>query len=250
MDNLEFETRAFADPEDSRQDLLDALSGNPDRQQLLEEVRAFNERLSRIAGSITPPSHLAERLRSVAAELHEEPTGTVHRLPARRWQPMRLTAMAAALVVALGLTYSSLFGSNQPSAAELAFGQQVVNHIYLELAEIEASGSVSLQQVNQAVSRLGGSMANSQEMGISFARPCAILPQTNSAHLVIDGRLGAVNVIIIENSPVRREFNFSDERFEAVVMPLERGNLILVGEKNERLEDYQRVLDESLVWSI
>ena len=42
------------------------------------------------------------------------------------------------LVLAVGVTYSSLFGGNQPSAQELEFGQQVVNHVYMELDEIDS----------------------------------------------------------------------------------------------------------------
>ena len=45
-------------------------------------------------------------------------------------------------------------------------------------------------------------------------------------------------------------YSVSDDRFEAVVVPLDRGNLILVGEKNEPLADYQQVVDDNLVWTI
>ena len=93
----------------------------------------------------------------------------------------------------------------------MAFGQQVVNHVYMELDEIGASSGASLQQVNQAVRSIGVTLVNDRalgQLGISFAKPCAILAQGSSAHLVADGNRGAVNIIITDNSPVRRQFSF------------------------------------------
>jgi hypothetical protein len=258
MDNSEFETRVFANPEDNEQDFLDAVIALPERQQLLNEVRSFNDRLGRLANGVSAPPELASRLKSLVTPTDEEvqqkspAPDNVVRFPGRLW-PTRRMSMAAVLVLAVGVAYSSLFGSNQPSAAEMAFGQQVVNHIYMELEEIRASSGASMQQVNQAVSSIGGTLVNDEAMsqlGISYAKPCAILPQGSSAHLVVKGNRGAVNIIITDNSPVRREFSFADERFEAVIIPLENGNLILVGEKNERLSDFQQVLNESVNWTI
>ncbi|MEZ5490362.1 MAG: DUF3379 family protein [Gammaproteobacteria bacterium] len=258
MDNSEFETRVFANPEDNEQDFLDAVMALPERQKLLNEVRSFNDRLGRLTNGVSAPPELSSRLKSLVTGTDEEvrqespAPDNVVRFPGRL-RPTRRLSMAAVLVLAVGVAYSSLFGGNQPSAAEIAFGQQIVNHIYMELDEIGASSGASLQQVNQAVSSIGGALTSAgaiSQLGISFAKPCAILPQGSSAHLVVSGNRGAVNIIITDNSPVRREFSFTDERFEAVIIPLEKGNLILVGEKNERLTDFQEMLNETLTWSI
>ncbi|MCB1670420.1 MAG: DUF3379 family protein [Gammaproteobacteria bacterium] len=258
MDNSEFETRAFADPYDTEQDFLEALSTCPERQQLLDEIRTFNARLGQVTGGIPTPPELCARLKAAVTEAASpteaaaETVSNVVRLPSRS-QPARLVVAAAALVLGIGMTYSTMFGSNQPSAAEIEFGQQVVNHVYAELDEIKASNGASLQQVNQAMGSIGGALDSDDAMerlGISFARDCIILPRNHSAHLVISGNRGAINIIIIDNSPVRREFTFSDDHFAAVVVPLENGNLVLVGEKSERLTDFQQVVDANLSWRI
>ena len=143
--------------------------------------------------------------------------------------------------------------SAQPSAQELEFGQQVVNHVYMELDEINARPGASYQQVNQVFGAVGASLADQQAMsslGISLAKPCVILPQNSSAHVVMDGNIGAVNIIVVNNSPVSQQFKFSDDRFETVVIPLENGNLILVGEKNEPFTEVKRELDDQLTWVI
>ena len=258
MDNSEFEGRAFANPDDNDQDFLDALHDNPQRQQLLDEVQSFNHRLTTITSSVAAPADLAVRLKSIATvdESQQQTSATddqVVNFPEPKRQPKRLLAIAAVLVLAVGVTYSSLFGGNQPSAQELAFGQQVVSHVYMELDEIDARPGASYQQANQVFGAVGGSIDSPQAMinlGISLAKPCSIIPQNSSAHLVMDGNVGAVNIIVVNNSPVRQQFSFSDDRFEAVVIPMENGNLILVGEKNETFIEVQRELDDSVSWVI
>jgi len=258
MDNSEFESRVFANPDDKDQDFLDALQDDPQRQDLLNEVQSFNDKLTRITSDVTAPGDLAARLKSVAAEDVSQKQASasdrkVVSFPERQQRPTRMLAVAAALILAVGLIFSSLFGGNQPSAQELAFGQQVVNHVYMELDEIDSRPGASYQRANQVFGAVGGAIASPQAMnnlGISLAKPCVIVPQSNSAHLVMDGNAGAVNIIVVNNSPVRQQFSFSDDRFETIVIPMESGNLILVGEKNETFAEVQSELDDNVSWVI
>lgn len=256
MDNSEFETRVFANPDDRDQDFLDALQDDPRREQLLSEVQTFNESLTRIATDVSVPPDLAARLKSVTASDQAAIPAAgdkVVKLAEHRRQPMRMLATAAVLVLAVGVTYSSLFGSNQPSAQELEFGHLVVDHVYHELDEIYSRPGASFQQANQVFGAVGGSISSPQAMdnlGISLAKPCIVIPQSASAHLVMDGSMGVVNIIVINNSPVRRQFNLTDGRFDAVVIPLENGNLILIGEKNETFSEVQQEIDDNVTWVI
>ncbi len=215
MDNSEFEMRAFANPDDNAPDFMEALAARPDRQQLLDEIRSFNGRLETVTQAITAPAGLDARLKVLPADQAGESaadSGTnIIRLP-RAWQPLRLGAMAAALVLAVGITYSTLFNGAQPSAGELEFGQQIVAHVYTEQDDIDARTGVSYQVVSEVVSALGGAVSSDaalERLRVSFAKPCAIFPSSNSVHLVLEGNSGAVNVIVIDNSPVSREFSFS-----------------------------------------
>jgi hypothetical protein len=168
-------------------------------------------------------------------------------------QPLRLAAMAAVLVLAVGFGYSALFTGNQPSTLEMALGRQAVEHIYLEQDEIDARQGVSVQLVSQIIADVGVSLAGDgavDSMQINFAKPCIILPEYNSAHLVMEGSRGAISVIVIDNSPVTREFTFSDDRYTTVVAPFENGNLILVGERDETLATYRDVVTENMEWVI
>jgi hypothetical protein len=57
-------------------------------------------------------------------------------------------------------------------------------------------------------------------------------------------------VIVINNSPVDVEFSIRDERFNGIVVPMAQGNMILVGEKNEDLNQYVSMFSENVEWVI
>ena len=94
------------------------------------------------------------------------------------------------------------------------------------------------------------SYEESQNFEVRSAKPCEILPAYESAHLVLQGSQGAISVIVINNSPVDVEFSIRDDRFEGIVLPMEQGNMILVGEKNEDLSQYASLFSENVEWAI
>lgn len=254
MDNSEFEIRAMTNPDDQGQDFIDALKEDPSRQQLLDDARAFDQRLQNSMNSITGPAALADRLKTNTQDA-AEPESRSNNVVAlnKPWLPFRGFALAASLVLALGVTYSLLSGSSEPSAAELAFGQQVMDHVYMEIDQVDSQEDVSYQVVSQVVGSVGGQMRNRDSMdnlGVSFAKPCVIIPENQSAHLALAGNQGAVNVIVVNNSPVKAEFTISDERFDGVVIPFDGGNLILVAEKQESLANYRELLTDNVDWVI
>ena len=89
-----------------------------------------------------------------------------------------------------------------------------------------------------------------QEFEVRSAKPCEILPAYQSAHLVLEGSHGAVSVIVINNSPVDVEFNIRDDLFNGIVVPMEQGNMILVGEKNEDLNQFASMFSGNVEWVI
>jgi len=59
-----------------------------------------------------------------------------------------------------------------------------------------------------------------------------------------------VSVIVINNSPVSVEYSFHDDRFNGIVVPMGEGNMVLVGERNEDLEQYKTLFADSIDWVI
>ena len=253
MDDSEFEIRAMANPSDQDQDFLDALKEVPSRQQVLDNARAIDQRLKNSMSSISAPIGLADRLKANAQESTKpEPQSNVVELDRPRHQ-FRGFALAASLVLALGATFSLLFGSSGPSAAEIAFGQQVMNHVYMEIEQVNSQEGLNYQVISQVVGSVGGQMRNGNSMDnlrISFAKPCVIIPENSSAHLALAGNQGSVNVIVVNNSPVKAEFTIGDERFDGVIIPFDGGNLILIAEKQESLANYRELLADNVDWII
>ena len=90
----------------------------------------------------------------------------------------------------------------------------------------------------------------SQGFDVRSAKPCEILPAYESAHLALEGRQGAVSVIVINNSPVDVEFSIRAERFIGIIVPMGQGNMVLVGEKDKDLYQFTSMLSENVEWVI
>jgi hypothetical protein len=249
MDNSEFETRAFANPDDQSQDFLDAVENDPSRQQFLDDLRNFNARLGKSLADVTVPENMAQRLKDVAGSDSE----SAEVVPIKPWQSMQKLAMAASVVLVLGLTYSVLFSGSAPTPADLAFGDQVLSHIYLEIDEVNSSQRIDSQILTDVMSSVGGQLRDdsaAENLAVSFAKPCIIIPENRSAHFALTGNQGPINVIVVNNSPVQAEFNVGDSRFSGVVIPFEGGNLIIIGEQQESLDQYFDLLTENVEWVI
>lgn len=249
MDKDEFQSRAFANPFDDDQAFLDAARSSPQHQLLIEELQHFDRRIQAAAQSVHIPEDLASRLKS---HIHSESAAV--RPHARRSPDFRWLAIAACLLLAVGLSAPLLLGTSEPSAADLAMGQQVLRHVYAETADFVADHDVNFVQINQVMASVGGHIADNdstRDLHFSFAKPCLILsPDNTSAHFVMQGEHGSVNVILMNNAPVDQGFAVKDDRFSGSVSPLSSGNLVLIGEKDEGLEDFAKLLADNIDWVI
>ena len=112
MDDFEFRKRALANPQDTDEDFAAAASASAQRTQLLQDLQALDARISAIAHSVQAPPGLADRLKAQAGNATQ---ATVTVMPTRsRYQ--RYYAMAASLVITVGVILSSSFGTARPSA--------------------------------------------------------------------------------------------------------------------------------------
>jgi len=277
MDDLEFKERLFADPFTEDQDIIDAAASNPELAQLQLELQSFERQLGASIHDASVPSDLLEKLLSIpatdastearianigrAAEQTTDTAGaanTATAMPvANQSLPLfQYFALAASVVVALGLTYSFLGNNGAPSAADIAFSQEVLNHLRLDTDAVNAESAnvqVQIQTVNSVLGHAGVQLISASSLGINsvkFAEPCVIIPSNESAHLVIQGRQGVVNVIVINNSPVANEFRITDGGRGGIVIPMSDGNLVLVSENEEDLDQYSELFSDNLQWSI
>lgn len=257
MNELDFRKRVYANPSDLDQEVLNAAASNPALQKILDELLEFNNEVSAVAHAVPVPVDLAERLLAISATANADASGRGASKPFSN-NFFQYYALAASLLLAVGIGVIVSLGSD-PTATEVAFGNEVIQHMYHEVNEINAikdgsfQSSVGMPAVI-AVMASADTQFNDEEFlqttAVKFAKPCVVLPAYHSAHLMLQGSSGAINVIVINNSPVTNEYSIKDDRFSGIVIPMEDGNLILIGEKNEDLNQYKSMFSQNIEWVI
>lgn len=245
MNDQQFHERLLANPEDSAADLLAALHGRPDREALRAEVRAFEQTLRRELQAVSVPADLRQKLL--------DPARLQAATPARHWFAAanadsfvrRALPVAACLLIALGIVWYDGLRNN----AELE--QEIFDHVYREAAFLERDQVLALAQVNSLMGTIVGASFDAsdemQQLEVTYADDCWIARHI-SFHLIMKGKNGAVSVMMIPNSPVSSEFDIGDERFQGLVTPTSGGNLVVIGEKQEAIREYQDLLSHNLHW--
>lgn len=242
MDDLEFRTRAFSNPFDDQDDFRTAADASPERRQLLDELNEFEQDLQRTLMGVDIPAGLKHKLNQ-----HARPTSLL--------RSRRMLAVAASFVVATGLALNLFF---QPglSAQDLALHDDLVEHLHQEApsyqSQYDDGMAISWNQVESILRASGTSLKSAEElaaMHMIFARLCGV-GGSRSAHLVTRGVHGPVSIIFIRTAPVSRGLELRDERFQGRIIPVNEGNMAVIGEKNESLGRYEQILRENVEWSI
>jgi hypothetical protein len=262
MDDLEFRKRAHSDPFDDAADFTAAVASNPQRARLIEQLQALDDEVGRVLHAVSIPD-MAARLKALgaadtdpAADMDTAASkGTAGSVPLPRTanrSGRRYFAIAASLLVAVAITLS-LNPASGPSAQDMEFHDQLLSHLYDEEPRYDQSSAVSWQQVNQTFADAGGHMKDAEmtkALPVKFAKICGLDHKGRGAHIVLEGTKGSVSVFLVRGSSVSSEFQVKDKRFAGRIVPMGDGNLVIVGEKEESLDDYQRLITENFEWDV
>jgi hypothetical protein len=245
MNDQQFHERLLANPEDNTSDFLAALHDRPDREALRAEVRGFEQQLRHELLAVSAPPELRQKLLDPVA-LEAAGHGSRWFAAANADSFMRRALpVAACLLVALGIVWFNGLRSN----AQLE--QEIFDHVYREAAFLERDQVLALTQVNSLMGAIVGASfepgAEMDQLEVTYADDCWIARHI-SFHLIMKGKKGAVSVMMIPNSPVSSEFGIGDERFQGLVTPTSGGNLVVIGEKQEAIREYQDLLSHNLHW--
>lgn len=262
MNELEFRKRLYTNPLEVDQELLAAADADPALQKILEQTQELETEVAAVVNAVEVPSSLADKLLAIAdtasTDSELQNLEDLASKPAANNNFFQYYAIAASLLLALGVTFSLSFDSS-PSSAELAVDDDVLRHLYMDGFEIDEVNNISnttvfsLPDINAVMAESGTRLVSNdflQNLPIRSAKPCEVVPAFQSAHLIFEGTQGAVSVIVINNSPVRAEYSFRDDRFNGIVVPMGAGNMVLVGENNEDLEQYKTLFGDNIDWVI
>lgn len=244
MNDQQFHERLLANPEDSSADFHAALLARPDREAQRAEARAFEQELRRELLSVSGPAELRQKLLN-PAQLEAE-RGRSWLLAANAGSFLRRALpVAACLLVALGIAWYD--GARRNNVLE----QEIFDHVYREAAFLERDQVLPFVQVNTLMGKVVGASfdpsTEMQQLQVTYADDCWVARHI-SFHLIMKGKIGAISVMMIPNSPVSTEFDIGDERFQGLVTPTSGGNLVVIGEKQESIREYQDLLSHNLHW--
>jgi hypothetical protein len=254
MNDLEFRKRAYCNPFDETADFVEASESTPERSRFMEDLRRLDKRVGDIVNTTLVPADLAEKLKQLVASdvmaATNASTGNNPRV-VKKVTP-RYMALAASLVVAVGLTLS-LLPSSGPSAQDIEFHDHMLSHIYLEEPRFGESTTISWQQVNEVIESNGGHLKEddrTRALRIKFVKQCGLSIDEQAVHIVLEGSKGAVSVLLVKGSAVSSTFPLKDQRFAGRFIPLGTGTLVIVGEKDEPLDGFQKLITENFEWDI
>lgn len=227
MDDLEFRRRVYADPLLRDPDLAREARARPARARVVEEAARLERRIGE-ALEVEVPAGLADRIllrRGIDAGRRRR----------RMWQGG--LSLAAGVVLASWLV---LVLWPQPQSLEAS----VLAHVHREIEKLEASRTVSLDDLRRVTSRTGADLVG--ELGeVRFADLCPMRKGTG-AHLVLAGQRGPVTVFLMPGEAVRERIALADERFVGRIVPTSNGSMAIVAESGEPLGSVERRLRSAL----
>ena len=177
--------------------------------------------------------------------LDDVDTGNVVSLEPRRRVAMKTwysVAATVALAAFVGFRYVPDFGSGDMSLAD-----EVLAHVTHEPKALQATDQkVSDSHLQDVVPASIAEMDHSAGL-ITFAETCPISGY-DVPHLVIQGEHGPITIMLLPNEKISAAISLNDENSHGVILPVGDGSIAIVGSREEKLEDVQKKILQSVTW--
>lgn len=250
MNTNEIIERLWADPEDTSAQLATAVAASPELLAEQQAAREFNARLKLGMNAVNADAALRLKLLQIPEQETGDVVADMSTTPSvlaagndSVWR--RALPVAACLILILGLVMYF-----QPDA-KIELEKELFAHVYSEESFYNSRSDIPLTEVNAEMESTVGAhlqtTADTKKLDVTFSQDCWIAKQ-KAMHLVLKGKTGPVNVIMIPSSVATSEFNIADERFRGIVTPTSRGTLVVIGNKQEPIEEYRKLMSTNLDW--
>ena len=237
MDDLKFRRSIYADPSSQASDIIAAQNADPAKKLLAKELCQFDEKLKQ-AMKVPVPEDLCHKLllrQTLASHQQEKRKSRFH------------LALAASVAIVAGLVVNYL----QFSSSHSNVGDYALAHVYHEQSFFSNDDStrVSLTSLNKKMTTFSGSF--SETMGELIWADYCRFDGMKSLHLVFKGVTDTVTVFVI---PKKEHLAFTDTfsggKLRGQSLGFEHANILVVADKNESLEQWQRTINDNISWSI
>jgi len=237
MDDLQYRRSIYADPTSQDEDIIAAQNADPAKKQLAHELFLFDEQLKE-AMNIPVPDDLCNKLllrQTLASHQQEKRKSRVH------------LALAASVAIVAGLVVNYL----QFSSSYTNLGDYALAHVYHEENDFynDDSNRVSLTTLNKKMATFNGGF--NESLGELISADYCRFDGMKSLHLVYQGLTDTVAVFIVPKKEHLSFTNkFSDNKLQGESLGFQNTNILVVADKNESLEVWQRAINDNITWSI
>ncbi|MEW6989473.1 DUF3379 family protein [Colwelliaceae bacterium 6441] len=236
MDDLLFRRNIYADPKTTDPDVQSAKNADPAKQKFAQEIEQLDQQIFS-ALNVEVPNDLSEKLilrQSLASHQQQRKSSRIK------------LALAASVAFAIGLTVNQL----QFSHAYNSVGDYAIAHTTHEAQYFanDAEAKVTLASLNKKMATFNGSF--SQELGELMMADFCRFDGMKSLHLVYRGQATPVNIYVVPASEhLAFSKKFANGELNGVVNDFHNSLIIVVGDKQEPLKEWQQKINENVRWS-
>lgn len=184
------------------------------------------------AMNIAVPEQLADKI-LLAKSIQENRQLT----KASHW----LKGAAAGITLLVGSIGSYLYLSTPLLIEEIA-----LTHVKDELHHLEDRKNIQLAQLNNILRPLQMKMEHSSHT-INYAGSCKIR-NSDGVHVVLQGKHSPVTLLFMPGEHIKSRKTLQDSTFNGIVLPLEKGSVAIIADKQEALDVYEKQIQEQLTF--
>lgn len=239
MDDLQFRRSLYADPNSKDEALNNAKNDNNERKKFANDIDALEQKIAQ-ALAVPVPDDLCDKL-------------ILRQTMASHQQTKRKSRYYLAIAASIAMVFGVLFNFLQFSSAYSGLGDYALAHVHHEEADLNrlnsvGKTSVSLTTLNNKMSAFNGTFSKVTD-NLLAADYCRF-DGVKSLHLVFQSQNSPVNVFIV---PEREEVSFTAEfynsRYQGRSAKFGQQQVIVVGDKSETIEHWQKNIIENIQWS-
>jgi len=237
MDDLQYRRSIYADPTSQDDNIIAAQNADPAKKQLAQELCQFDKQLKQ-AMKVPVPDDLCSKLllrQTLASHQQEKRKSRIY------------LALAASVAIVAGLVVNYL----QFSSSYTNLGDYALAHVYHEQSAFsnDDNNRVSLVSLNKKMTAFNGHF--SESMGELISADYCRFDGMKSLHLVFKGLTDTVAVFVVpKKEHLAFTDRFSDEKLRGESLGFRDANILVVADKNESLEKWQRAIHDNISWAI
>lgn len=205
------------------------------------EMRSLNDRIAAALAIDVPGFAMPELPEIVDDNVVNLPFRGKQRVSTPVWIGIA-AGFALAAIIAVRMT-----GDYQ--GAGLSLADEVLAHLDHEPGSLVVTNvAVSEERFSQVVNPSVGTMDRSVGL-VTYAQSCEINGRT-IPHLVIQGEKGPITLLLMPDEMIDTVTILQGEGVGGVILPVGKGSIAIIGERDEPLEGVRKRVIDSVEWSI